>query len=61
MLHFAHEGALQADHVGRQRVIQYLTAAVIEDLVTKGPSFEDGVQMFAASTFAEKTYARLDP
>ena len=60
MLHFAHEGALQADHVGRQRVVQDLTATVIEDLVTKGPSFEDGVQMFAASTFAEKTYAGLD-
>ena len=60
MLHFAHQSALQADHVGRKRVIQYLAATVIEDLVTKSPSPKDGVQMLAPRTFAEKTYARLD-
>jgi len=60
MLHFAHGGTLQADHVSRQRVVQDLTATVIEDLVTEAASFEDGVQMLAASAFAEKTYAGLD-
>jgi hypothetical protein len=60
MLHFAHQGALQADHVGRKRVIQYLAAAVIEHLVTKSPPSKNGVQIVAVRTFAEKAYARLD-
>jgi hypothetical protein len=60
MLHLAHESALQADHVSRQRVVQDLAATIIKDLVTKGPSLENGVQMFAVSAFAEKAYTGLD-
>jgi hypothetical protein len=60
MLHFAHQSALQADHVGRQRVVQYLAPTVIEDFIAKGPSFQDGVKMLAAGALTEEAYSRID-
>src|SRR5665213_3342173 len=60
VLHLAHQRALQADHVGGQRVIENLAATVIEHLVTERPAAQHRVEIFAVRAFAQEARAGID-
>src|SRR4249920_1894356 len=60
MLHLVHEGALQADHIGGQCVIEDLAAPVVQHLVTKCPAAEHRIEMLTARTFSQETRAGVD-
>jgi len=60
VLHLAHQRALQADHVGRQRVVEDLPAAIVQHFVAEGPAAQHGIEMLAADALAQEAGAGID-
>ena len=57
---FRASSALQAEHIGRQCVVENLPTAVVEHLVSKCPAAQYGIKMFAAHAFPQKACTRVD-
>src|SRR3977135_305004 len=51
VLHLAHDGALEADQIAGQDIVQYLPAPILEHLVAETPTGQDGEKMCAVRTF----------
>jgi hypothetical protein len=60
MLHLVHQRALQADHVGGQRIIEDLPAAVVQHLVAERPAAQHRVELLAGGAFAQEADTGLD-
>ena len=60
MLHLVHQGALKADKIGGQCVIENLTASIVEHFVTERPTAQHGEQIFITRALPEKACAGGD-
>lgn len=60
MLHFPHDAPLQADEIAGHEVVEYLSAAVRQQLVAERPAGQHRVEMGAVASLHENRGALVD-